>query len=96
MSSEPRNTCTFLNTAFLYVAAPLRDLMICAGRMWSVCFSPRLPGRAASRLCHSKAAKPSSSSSQSDPQRPKAEKQRRRREREEAVLTRQRNVSRER
>ncbi|CAF94693.1 unnamed protein product [Tetraodon nigroviridis] len=61
--------------------------------MWSVCFSPRLPGRAASRLCHSKAAKPSSSSSQSDPQRPKAEKQRRRREREEAVLTRQRNTS---
>lgn len=75
-------------------------------RMWGVCFSRRLPGRAASRVCHSRPSsssssssqhsnpeQPSSSSSQLDSQRPKAEKRRRRREREEAVLTRQRNVS---
>ncbi|XP_011617194.2 valine--tRNA ligase, mitochondrial [Takifugu rubripes] len=62
--------------------------------MWAVCFPPRLPGRAASRLCqHSKQTRASSSSSQSDQQRPKAEKRRRRREREEAVFTGKHNTS---
>lgn len=94
----PRNVCRLQHDALLQdprtrLLLFLIDVSALSVKMWGVCFSPRLPARAASRLCHSKPAKPSSSSSLLESQRPKAEKQRRRREREEAVFTRQRNVS---